>query len=313
MRGVDQFFDEIADRATRVECRTVLIGEIDAPRFSASTPRARVTSCREGLAVSVAVPDWAKGLNKVISHAYPADVLGWVGHYARQYIHRSDVAKILMIAWARERTCLHMFGSRSLSRFYGNGFVPARSIRGILDAAVADVRGEWGDWDGSAPNSRSRWLRRNTFDPGIHQGIFHFLRGQELLAAGFETEALIAFDCVIHALQSMPWRERGSKASASRDDLFAALGLDGSSVAIAKRINFVRNHFGAHAGGWRWWDAGDEYDDKFLNHAAALIERMLGHAADLEPQIRVIDPAPLSWADWLLENFPRLWSLIWFR
>lgn len=313
MHGVEQFFDEIATRETRVECRTVLIGEADAPRFSASTPRVRVTPCRDGLAVSVAVPDWAKGLDEVISHDYPADVMRWVGHFARQYIYRSEAAKALMIAWDRERASLHMFGSRSTSRFYGNGYQPARSIGNILDIAVEDVRTEWGQWDGPAPRSRSAWLKRNTMDPGVHQGIFHFLRAQELLAAGFETEALVAFDCVIHALQAMPWRERGSKASASRADLFTAMGMAEPSIAVARQINFVRNNFGAHAGGWRWWDAGDEYDNDFLDRAASVVGRMLRRASDLEPEIRVIDPAPPVWANWLLGNFPRLWSIFWFR
>jgi subtilisin-like proprotein convertase family protein len=37
MWGVEQFFDEIATRETRIECRTVLSGESEAPRSLTST------------------------------------------------------------------------------------------------------------------------------------------------------------------------------------------------------------------------------------------------------------------------------------
>lgn len=85
------------------------------------------------------------------------------------------------------------------------------------------------------------------------------------------------------------------------------------SIATAEHIYFVRKHFGAHAGGWRWWDAGDEFDDEFLEKASMLVWRMLRRAADLEPTIRIIDPDPPRWSDWLLEHFELIWNVVWFR
>jgi hypothetical protein len=203
-----------------------------------------------------------------------------------------------------------MFGSTGSSRRYGGECMPAGDAQSALAIASAEAAKDWGAC--SVKVTRSPWLRRNTLDPGIHQGIFHFLRGQKLRKEGFEVEALVAFDCVIHALQTMPWPLRTS-GSTSRPDLFQELELRAPSVATAEHIYFIRKHFGAHAGGWRWWDAGDEYDDEFVERASQLVWRMLRRAADLEPTIRTIDPHPPRWSDWLLEHFCLIWNIVWFR
>src|ERR1700733_6988417 len=50
------------------------------------------------------------------------------------------------------------------------------------------------------PNTISAWIRRNTLDPMIHQGVFRYLRAQELLSHGFGIESIVAFDCTLQSV-----------------------------------------------------------------------------------------------------------------
>jgi hypothetical protein len=311
LSGVETLLAEIGTRDDQIECRTVLLGDGAAPAFHASSRRSRIVACGRGLAVAAIGPDWGYGWRRLIADDHAEYVLSWFAHYARQYVHRSEFARALMIAWERDRAILHMFGSAGMSRRYNSEYMPNGTMRTALATACTEAAKEWGAVTAMA--SRSPWLRRNTLDPAIHQGIFHFLRGQRLAAAEFEVEALVAFDCVIAALQTMSWPSASKKGAATRAELFAELGLGPRSIADAQQINFMRNHFGAHPGGWRWWDSGDEYDEDFITKAGALVWRMLRRAADLEPQIRTFDPHPPSWSDWLLRHFPRIWALVWFQ
>src|SRR5207237_64419 len=131
--------------------------------------------------------------------------------------------------------------------------------------------------------------------------------------AGFDLEALVAFDCVIQSLQTMDWSSLSGDPHRVRSDFLSGLGFKRPSVQMAEHIYFLRNNFVAHAGGWRWWDAGEDLDDEFMEKASNFALRALCRAADREPSIRKIDPEPLNWSCWFLSNFPALWRAIWFR
>lgn len=309
--GVDRFIDEIAKRASWSECMTVLLGDYSTPHFRASGQGWRAASCQKGLAVSTIVPGWGFGWRTVFRDEYVHNVLSWLGHYARQYIHRSHVAKVLMIAWERDRTVLHPFGSEGHYLRYG-AVTPPALPRKALSTAVDDSVNRWGGVE-AAPQSRSRWTRRNTFDPAVHQAVFHFLRGQSLLSSGFELEALVAFDCVLQSLQTIGWHCAIGDPRRSRSDLIATLGLHQNDAQLAEHIYFLRNEFAAHAGGWRWWDTGEYVNDGLTERASDMALRVLNYAADAEPASRRIDPEPDNWSDWLLDSFPLLFSAIWFR
>ena len=201
--GIDRFLDEIVRRNSWSECMTILLDNRSAPRFQASGRDWRTIPSQEGLVVSTVVPGWGFGWRTVLRDEYIYDLLSWFGHYARQYIHRSHVVKVLMIAWERDGVVLHPFGLQTHSRRYGP-VIPPTLPRRALSTAVEDSVTKWGEIE-EAPRSRSHWTRRNTFEPAIHQAVFHFLRGQTLMSSGFEIEALVAFDCVLQSLQTMPW------------------------------------------------------------------------------------------------------------
>lgn len=309
--GVDRFVDEIANRDSWSECMTILLGDHSAPHFQASGQGWRVAPCQKGLAVSTVVPGWGFGWRTALRDEYVYDVLSWLGHYARQYIHRSHVAKVLMIAWERDRAVLHPFGSEAHSRRYG-AVTPPVLPRKALSTAVEDSVNRWGGIE-AAPRSRSRWTRRNTFDPAVHQAVFHFLRGQSLLSSGFELEALVAFDCVLQSLQTIGWTSVVGDPRRSRSDLITTLGLHQNDAQLAEHVYFLRNEFAAHAGGWRWWDTSEYVDDELMERVSDMALRVLNHAADAEPAVRRINPEPDNWSDWLMDSFPLLFSAIWFR
>ncbi|HME20215.1 MAG TPA: hypothetical protein VKI44_02415 [Acetobacteraceae bacterium] len=310
--GIDRFFDEISKRSAWSECLSTMLGDESTPAIRASGANWRARPCRDGLAVSSVVPGWGFGWSKILQEAHVYQVLSWLGHYAQQYIHRSNIAKVLMIGWEQHGVVLHPFGSGGMFTRYGavTGSVTPRQA---LDWADSKIDETWGPADVSPTPSKSRWRSRNTLDPAIHQGIFHFLRAQSLAKAEFELEALAAFDCVLQSLQAMDWSWAPGNPHRSRVDLCCALGFGNRTAALAEHVYFLRNQFVAHAGGWRWWDAVEYLDDGLVDSASKLASRALGRAADLETQHRRIDPAPSNWTEWLLRHFGILWESVWFR
>jgi hypothetical protein len=309
--GIDRFLDHIVKRDSWFECITILLDDYPACRFRASGRDWRIVSTKQGPAVSTIVPGWGFGWRPIFRDEYVYDLLSWLGHYARQYVHRSHVARALMIAWERNGAVLHPFGSQMQLQRYGVP-APPPPPRTVLSNAAKQSVIKWGEVELS-PRSRSRWTRRNTVDPAIHQAIFHFLRGQTLIASGFEIEALVAFDCVLQSLQAIEWNSPVGNPKHSRSDLVATLGLHSNDGELAKHIYFLRNQFAAHAGGWRWWDVGEYADNELMEMASNLALCVLQRAADAEPAARRVDPEPTDWGIWLLESFPLLFPAIWFQ
>lgn len=217
-----------------------------------------------------------------------------------------------MAVWEKEGLILHPFGSGGSSQRYA-GSTCAGSSTEVLAAAMHGVTSSWGPFFASPKVFRSRWSGRNTLDPSIHQGIAHFLRAQSLLKSDFEIEELVALDCVIQSLQNMDWSWAGGNPKRERRDLCRALGFGAASQDISDEVYFLRNQFGAHAGGWRWWDTGEYLEDDICVRASRLSNRLLRKAADLETRHRILDPEPENWANWLEHNFDRIWNAVWFK
>ena len=217
-----------------------------------------------------------------------------------------------MAVWERKGLVLHPFGTGAVSQRYSDGW-PRPSNQEIFSWAERNCADLWGTCDATPRDYRSKWTSRNTLDPAIHQGVFHFLRAQSLMSAGFELEALAANDCVLHSLQDLDWSWAPGNPKRDRRDLIQALGLGRGAGDLAEHVYFIRNQFVAHAGGWRWWDAVEYLENDLNADANRLASRALRKAADIEPQYRRINPAPPDWALWLEDNFPQIWSAVWFR
>jgi hypothetical protein len=310
--GIDRFFDEIAKRESWSECISTILGDESAPAIVAKGATWRSRPCRAGLAFSSFVPGWGYGWSTILKDEFVYGTLSWFGHYARQYIHRSNIAKILMIAWEQHEAILHPFGSEGSYSRYGASR-PSVTPKEALDGATEDIDRKWGAIPPLPASTRSAWTHRNTLDPAVHQAIFHFLRAQSLRQADFELEALAAFDCVLQSLQAMDWSWAPGVPRRSRADLCLALGFKAPNAALAEQVYFLRNQFVVHAGGWRWWDAEEYLNDDLMAKISNLTLRALRRAADLEPSHRRIDPSPLNWGDWLVANFSLLWDSVWFR
>lgn len=310
-RDIDRFFSVIQEREHWRECYTT---SLDAPTgcaFRASGRGWVAYPTGKGLTVTSVLPGWAIGWQNILETEQSDYIVSWIGHYARQYVHRSNIAKMLMAAWEKEGVVLHPFGSNTQVRRYSDwGEVP--SDRRILRDNKEEVLAHWGVAS-DAPTYRSAWRNRNTLEPAIHQAIFHFLRAQRLVQSGFDLEAITAYDCVLHSLQYLDWTWAPGNPRRSRADLCKALGFSSEAAELAEHIYFLRNQFVAHAGGWRWWDAVEYIQGDFMSDAALLMHRALRKSADLEPSYRRIDPHPQSWSSWLIDHFPIVWSAIWFR
>jgi hypothetical protein len=268
-------FDELPNRESWFEVTTVTLGDTKGLPLIVRSRTWRTIACLDMLAVSTVVPSWALGWHAIIPDEPARDILTWYLHYARQYIHRSHVAKVLMIAWERDGRVLHPFGRWGAREYYGP-VAPAPSLTRMLDIATEYAHKQWGVAE-NPTQIRSIWSQVNTLDPHIHQSIFHFTRGQSLLAGAFEMEAVVAFDCVMQSLKSSAanWRLR-SQAAAT----FASC--------------------------WGW------VAEPLPSPTKPTAERALRKAAALESTMRTIEPAPKNWSDWLSQNFGTIWDVVWF-
>lgn len=313
-RDIDRFFDELHLRQDWCECITTLLDGSESVEFTIKGPGWQARPTGRGLAVSSIVPGWGFGWSGVLQDEDATSLLSGIGHYARQYIHRANIAKVIMVVWERQNLVLRPLSSAMLFKRYSDINPRPSRMKDIFYTNERDSFSLWGMPILQKLHSvRSKWCARNTLDPAIHQAIFHFLRGQSLLSSGFDLESLVAFDCVLHALQSMKFAGAAGDPRRNRTDLCRALGLGRSSADLAEHVYFLRNQFVAHAGGWRWWDTGDYFEDDLASHISKLTLRALRRAADLEPNCQSIDPAPINWAMWFEAYFPLLWSAFWFR
>ncbi|MBB5722094.1 hypothetical protein FHS72_001718 [Loktanella ponticola] len=309
-KDIDLFFEELSAREHWGECLSTCLRDSVETKFSMGTKNWRADPTNSGLVVTTIVPGWGYGWRKVFKNEMSEDFFTWLGHFCRQYIHRAMICKVLMAAWEKDGDILHPFGFRSSSiRFDDTDGSKAE----VLVSEASKLIEECGAPQFGSKKFQSRWLQRNTLDPSVHQGISHFLRAQSLLKAGFEIEALVALDCTIQSLQNMDWSWASGNPKRSRRDLCRVLGFGVPTQDLSEEIYFLRNQFGAHAGGWRWWDTGEHLGDDVCERGARLASRVLRKAADIEPEHRTIEPNPENWAKWLEQNFDAIWTAVWFK
>ncbi len=311
-RNVDLFFKTISRREHWHESMSTLLEDGGQARFTMAGKTWRADPTSSGLAVTSVVPGWGFGWSNIFDDDLAEDIFSWLGHYCRQYIHRSNICKVLMAAWEKNGLILHPFGSGALIQRHA-GSTSSGSTSKILAGAVQFVGQNWGAVLDQPAFYRSKWTERNTLDPSIQQGVSHFLRAQSLLKANFEIEALVAMDCVIQSVQNMDWSWASGSPKRNRRDLCKALGFGLPSQELSEEVYFIRNQFGAHAGGWRWWDTGEHLEGDTCQRASKLASRVLRKTADIEAQHRVFDPEPENWANWLEDNFDAIWTAVWFK
>lgn len=309
--AIDVMLAELPNRDRWWEVMTIALDDTADMPISLRAASWRAYPTTDMLVVSTLVPGWSRGWHRLLPDEEAYDALTWFLHYARQYVHRSHVAKVLMVAWDLDGRILHPFGPKASGRLHAD-VGPRASARRMLEEAEMEAKRMWGA-DPRERRVRSTWARANTLDPDLHQAIFHFVRAHRLWRAGFELEAIVAFDCVLQAVKTLLMAGGLLESNrASRTDVCTSLGLGSKAGWIAEEGNFLRNKVGAHAGGWRWWDSGELTED-LVPALAGVARRVIGAAAAKEPAFRRVEPNPASWSDWLLVNFDTLWEIVWFE
>jgi hypothetical protein len=314
LRGVDAIARELPQRANWFEVMTVGLDDSASLPIRINAQQYQAVPCRECLAVSTIVPGWGFGWSDIFKDNDVYEILSWFLHYARQYIHRSYVANLLMIVWEKYGKVLHPFGSNAIQQRYGP-VIPMISTEHALDAARLSALKAWGS-DNHSYNGApiiDAWIGRNMLDPFLHQAVFHFLRAQNLQSKEFAMEAVVAFDCMVQSITAFLQARCHLATDPTRGEACERLGLPPESAELAEYTYFLRNNFGAHAGGWRWWDQYEFLDDDDLSEICLLAKAVLSAAADFEPQVRSVEPSPSRWDTWLFENFEMLWDSVWFQ
>ena len=176
LRGVELIARELANRADRFEVMTVGLDGGRGLPIRINGQRHQAFPCARCLAVSSVVPGWGFGWGNVLQNEDVYDVLCWFLRYGTQYIHRSNIAIVLMIAWEEHGKILHPCGSMCLEERYGP-IIPMSSVDQVLGTSKQRALAEWGNVDGGKTDglTSSAWTGRNTMDPFIHQAIFHYL------------------------------------------------------------------------------------------------------------------------------------------
>ena len=141
-RDVDRFFDSIAMRPHWHECLSTLLDDKGLANFTMGGRDWCAYPSNAGLVVSSIVPAWSFGWGSILQDEVSYDVLSWLGHCARQYIHRSNIAKVLMAAWEREGLVLHPFGEDLLIQRYSSLESP-KTHRDIFAHAKQAIFDRW--------------------------------------------------------------------------------------------------------------------------------------------------------------------------
>jgi hypothetical protein len=313
LKGIELIARELPNRSGWYEVITIRLDNSANVAVHIRTHRYCAFPLRECLAVTTIVPGWSFGWRKILKDEDVYQIISWFLHYARQYIHRSYVANMLMAVWEKHQKVLHPFGSRMISLRYGP-LIPMPPAESALDTARRTATEEWGDHNQAVlpVQTNTAWAARNMLDPLLHQAAFHFLRAQNLRSEQFGLEAVVAFDCVVQTLAAFVRSRFRLPDKPTRSELCVQLGLNVEFAELAEYMYFLRNHFGAHAGGWRWWDQAELLSDEIIEDISKFAGEALSAAADVEPQVRAVDPSPAEWGSWLFDNFDMLWDAVWF-
>lgn len=314
LSGVEAIAAELQHRADWFEVTTVKLNNSAELRAQISERQYRIFPCSDSLAITTVVPGWGFGWRTVLKNEDVYQILTWLLHYSRQYIHRAYVTNALMIVWEKHRRSLHAFGSEVLVQRYSPGY-GAISIDASFDVAMSAALEVWGRNNNFSeiPKSVSTWAQSNMLDPFLHEAAFHFLRAQNLLSNDFLLETIVAFDCVRQSIIALIKTREKLATEPNSKEVCQRLQLSGKHAETLEYLSFIRNNFGAHPGGWRWWDHYELIDDDDISEIADSIEKVLSAAAVYEMQLRVVQPFPSHWANWFFDNFEIIWNAVWFE
>ena len=313
LAGIETIARELPNRENVWQVETMLLSDSDGLSTRVIGRRYESYPCADGLALSYVKPYWDRGWRNLFKSEATYDTLSWFLLFAGQYVGRSDFAQLLMIVWEKDGRILQRFSDKMIMRHYNRTGLN-ESIKSALDDAQKHAFEEW-EYRGKVGKHRaisSKWTSRNTLDPFLHQGVFYYLRAQDLMEKNFMMEALVAFDCMLQSIEGLIRSRHRPPRNLRRSQVIQYLNLPQKYVKLSEYMYFLRNNFGAHAGGWRWWDQDGMLDEETMLSIARLATRVLSVAADLEPSVRAVNPSPVHWGLWFFENFEMLWDANWF-
>ena len=331
LAAFDRLYTELSKRDAWLDVQTVALNDTEGMRFEAIRPHLRIGTCQHGLFVSTLTPGWEVDWRRIFNDDETYELLSWLMHYFRQYVHRSRMVGVLVALWEETEVVIHPFGSLSTYQRWGP-MLPVIAPERALAIAAKEAQEEWPtsfpdvefvdprptknipEQEQADPTKlASFWLDANMLDPHLHQASFHFLRACDLMAAGFEMEATVAVDCVLTVAKNFLIRRKlfapNKQGRATLAEFFEAAE---DQVEAARSIGLMRNHFGAHPGGWRWWDFTEMFEGN-LKKIIPLANTILRGIVQLEPSHRLVAPSPERWSDWFWDNFGDLWRSVWFE
>ena len=263
LAGFDVMRRTLPQRESWREARAVWIGGTQGLIAESRHGRVMVGSTKAGLSVGSVMPGWGYGWSNLIKHREAYDTISWFLHFARQYIHRSDVLGVLLAVYDETAEAFHPFGAIGhFSRYSDQHPFPGDDealMHVIVGLTPPEPRGT-SERDETVVSLDDLWLTANLLDPHIHQAGHQLLRAADLESHGFLAEAVVARHCILEIALDFARARSLCGPAAAITDLPSILALPDLGEAIGL-LSVTRNHFGAHPGGWRWWDFEEMYGD----------------------------------------------------
>lgn len=258
--------------------------------------------------ITTLCPDWKRGWREILSDENVYDILTWFLHYSMQYIHLSYVTKVLLTATRQRHECLHPFGVDGFYHNYG-------SLR-KFESPVKSFNRMKSQWElpkdfEQLPIVKPDVHEWNLLDPSLHEAAYFLYRAYSLYYKDFYQEAFVSLDCSVKSIGSLLQRIGVFNGSPSREEIGQHLKFSKDDIALLDYTYFIRNNFGAHPGGWRWWHSYEYTDDDQFEEMSELTFSLINRASALERKNSLIIADTDDWGTWLFDNFQVLWNAIW--
>jgi len=308
--GIDKIEKEINDRENWYQVRSIGLISEDSLDFRVYEKYYQAYPANNRYVITTVCPNWKSGWRNILSDEKVYSILTWFLHYTMQYMHLSYVSKVLITAARRNHECMHPFGVDEHCHNYGP-YMKFLNCNESFDR----MKAEW-----ELPSrfeklsiDKSNTQKWNLFDPFLHEAVFFLHRAYSLYYKDFYQEAFVSLDCAVKSIGSILQRFGLFKGSPSRDEIGKCLKLKKKEVSLLNYTYFIRNHFGAHPGGWRWWHSYEYTEDDQFEKMAELTFSIISKAAKMERGNRLILPDTDDWGVWLFENFEVLWNAVWYE
>ena len=253
-------------------------------------------------------PGWRRGWQDFDKDEHIADLISGFFHFAGQYVHRGRAASIIGAIAATYDKAWDFRHGRLESRYVDNDEVKNVERKSL-------IRAKYFSPTAIRLNSRSRqfitWVNCiNGLDPYIQRAVYYFWRATSLMESDFFEESVTALDKLTSVAASF-LQNRLSIPDRPRAQLVEKFHMGHKDSDNLDLLYKLRNNYGAHPSGSKWWDFADIYCDD-IDDMRQTSRKLLWQLCKAERDFREVEPFPATWSTWFRQNALMLFDSVWF-